>query len=47
MLADLPKDQFPWFWKDGQFTGERVKDVHLTNADKRAARQRAPGARPC
>jgi len=42
-----PKNQFPWFWKDGQFTGERVNDVHLTNADKRAARERAGGARPC
>jgi hypothetical protein len=33
-----PKEQFPWFWKDGEFTGERVNDVHLTNAEKRAAR---------
>ena len=21
---------FPWFWRDGEFTGERVNDVHLT-----------------
>src|SRR5574337_432563 len=21
--------QFPWFWKDGQFTGERVNDIHI------------------
>jgi hypothetical protein len=42
-----PKAQFPWFWKDGQFTAERVNDVHLANADKRAARERATGARPC
>jgi len=34
-----PQEQFPWFWKEGQFTGERVNDVHLTNADKRAARK--------
>lgn len=33
-----PKEQFPWFWKAGEFTGERVNDVHLTNAEKRAAR---------
>jgi hypothetical protein len=33
-----PKEQFPWFWEDGEFTGERVNDVHLTNAEKRAAR---------
>ena len=30
--------QFPWFWKNGRFTGERVNDVHFTNAEKRAAR---------
>jgi len=33
--------QFPWFWKNGKFTGERVNDVHLTVAEKRAARDRA------
>jgi hypothetical protein len=32
------KDDFPWFWKDGTFAGDRVNDVHLTNAEKRAAR---------
>ncbi len=40
-----PKEQFPWFWKDGEFTGERVNDVHLTNAEKRAAR--AAGGKSC
>lgn len=30
--------QFPWFWTNGKFTGERVNDVHLRIADKRAAR---------
>ena len=30
--------QYPWFWLDGKFTGERVNDVHLRIADKRAAR---------
>ena len=32
---------FPWFWKESKFTGERVNDVHLTNGDKRAAREAA------
>ena len=32
---------FPWFWKNGKFTGERVNDVHLTNGQKRAAREAA------
>jgi hypothetical protein len=36
--------QFPWFWKNGKFTGERVNDVHLTNAEKRAAREAASTA---
>lgn len=35
--------QFPWFWKNGKFAGERVNDVHLTNAEKRAAREKAGG----
>ncbi|WP_419636548.1 hypothetical protein [Thiolapillus sp.] len=37
------QDQFPWFWRDGKFTGERVNDVHLTNAEKKTARERAEG----
>jgi hypothetical protein len=40
-----PKEQFPWFWKDGRFTGERVNDVHLAKAEKRAARSQATGER--
>lgn len=31
--------QFPWFWNNGKFTGERVNDVHLTTAEKHAARE--------
>ena len=42
-----PKDQFPWFRKGGRFTGEPVNDAHLANADKRAAREPAAGARAC
>ena len=37
-----PADQFPWFWKDGEFTGERVNDVHLTTAEKQSARVLRP-----
>lgn len=34
------QEQFPWFWKDDKFTGERVNDVHLTIAEKLAARDK-------
>ena len=37
--------RFPWFWKDNQFVGVRVNSVHLTNAEKQAARKSASGAR--
>ncbi len=33
--------QYPWFWKNRKFTGERVNDVHFTLAEKRAACDRA------
>ncbi len=33
--------QFPWFWNHGEFTGDRINDIHLTNAEKRTARDRA------
>ncbi len=36
-----PKDQFPWFWDGDTFKGERVNDIHLTNGEKLAARERA------
>ena len=32
------EDEYPWFWANGQFTGDRVNDVHLTNAEKQAAK---------
>ena len=35
------KDQFPWFWNNGNFTEERVNNVHWTKADKYEARDRA------
>jgi N-6 DNA Methylase len=34
------QEQFPWFWKNGAFTGDRINNVHLTNTQKRAARER-------
>lgn len=40
-----PQEQYPWFWRDGGFTGDRVNDVHLSIAEKRAAR--AAGERSC
>jgi len=33
-----PKEQYPWFWKDGEFTGDRVNDVHLSIDEKTKAR---------
>jgi hypothetical protein len=32
------KDDYPWFWSGGKFTGDRVNDIHLTNLEKQAAR---------
>jgi hypothetical protein len=32
------KNDFPWFWKDDKFTGDRVNGVHLENEVKRTAR---------
>ncbi len=28
------RQSFPWFWRNGRFTGERINDVHLTIAEK-------------
>ena len=30
-----PQEQFPWFWRDGAFTGERVNDIHLHRGHER------------
>ena len=35
------QEAVPWFWNSDKFTGERVNDVHLAIAEKRAARDRA------
>ena len=34
------RERFPWFWKDGEFTANRINDVHLSTVEKRAARER-------
>ena len=39
------QERFPWFWRDGEFTGERVNDVHFTVPDKHEARMRAEAER--
>lgn len=36
---ERPKDEYPWFWTGDVFTGDRVNDVHITNAQKQAARK--------
>ena len=33
------QEQFPWFWRDDEFTGLRVNDVHLIVAEKSKRRQ--------
>ncbi|KUK53690.1 MAG: Putative s-adenosyl-L-methionine-dependent methyltransferase [Desulfotomaculum sp. 46_296] len=40
---DRSKEQFPWFWKNGEFTGDRINDVHIANSVKLKARERAAG----
>ena len=37
------KEQYPWFWKNGEFTGDRANDIHLSNAEKRHAREKTKG----
>ncbi len=38
------RDAFPWFWSEGEYTGDRVNDVHLAVAEKRAARRQQEDA---
>ncbi|MBW2149930.1 MAG: SAM-dependent DNA methyltransferase, partial [Deltaproteobacteria bacterium] len=35
-----PQEQYPWFWKNSEFTGDRVNNIHLSNERKRQARER-------
>ena len=37
---ERPQDEYPWFWENGEFTGNRYNDVHLTNAKKQQARDK-------
>ena len=39
------QEQFPWFWRNGAFTSERVNDVHLTIAKKQDSRKRTEAHR--
>jgi len=39
------KADYLWFWSGKDFVGDRVNDVHLTNAEKQAARSRKKGAK--
>ena len=32
------KADYPWFWSNGQFTGDRVNDVHMMNEQKQVAK---------
>ena len=34
-----PREEFPWFWRNGEFTGERVNCIHLTGPTKWSARK--------
>ena len=38
------KKQFPWFWSNDNFTGDRVNDKHWTKEQKLTARDRAKDA---
>lgn len=38
-----PEKDFPWFWHNGEFTGDRVNDVHYTAVSKQHARERERG----
>jgi hypothetical protein len=39
------RDDYPWFWDGATFKGDRVNDVHLTNAQKQAARGKMTAGR--
>ena len=34
------KEDYPWFWSGNEFVGDRVNDIHLTNQQKKDARDR-------
>ena len=35
-----PEKDFPWFWRNGEFTGDRVNDKHLKIIEKRESRKK-------
>ncbi len=37
-ISIRPRADFPWFWDGASFVGDRVNDVHLSTAEKQAAR---------
>jgi hypothetical protein len=39
------QNDYPWLWSGNEFVGDRVNGVHLTNAEKTAARTRKKGAK--
>jgi hypothetical protein len=39
------KSDFPWFWKEDEFLGDRLNDLHLTNFEKQMARDRKSEAK--
>ena len=40
------RGHFPWFWRDGEFTGDRVNQFHLTIAEKSQQSSAAKQNRP-
>ena len=41
-----PQRDYPWFWPDDEFTGDRRNDIHLSLAAKTAHRFRRRPGRP-
>jgi hypothetical protein len=39
------KSDFPWFWNEDEFLGDRLNDLHLTNFEKQMARDRKSEAK--
>ncbi len=35
-----PKADYSWFWNGNEFIGDRINDVHLSNEEKRKAREK-------
>jgi len=37
-----PREEYPWFWSGNEFIGDRVNEIHLTNARKQDASKKGP-----